>query len=64
MHEVIQDKVPVSCSGLFIYLILRHILHNDYKYNKNLEKFPLKQILSNWNSLSIHLKSTDEEEEF
>ena len=46
------------------------IRHNDYIYinkpaNKNcLESFPLKQIVSNLNALSIDLKSTGEEEEF
>ena len=46
------------------------IRNNDYNYiNKasvksNLDKFPLKQILSTWNSLSIDLKSTGEKEEF
>ena len=44
--------------------------HNDYNFvNKPaiksyLEKFPYKQILSNWNSLSIDLKSTADEDAF
>ena len=38
--------------------------HNDYNYQnvpavrKNLENFPLKQIIFNWNFLSLDLKAT------
>ena len=44
--------------------------HNDYNYlnlpanKKCLENFPLKQIIFNWNSLSLELKSTAEPLEF
>ena len=44
--------------------------HNDYHYlnepaiEKCLENFPLKQIIFNWNALSIELKSTAELAEF
>ena len=44
--------------------------HNDYNYvnkpvvNKYLEKFSYKKIISNWNSLSIDLKSTAKYVEF
>jgi hypothetical protein len=44
--------------------------HNDYNFvNKPviksyLERFPYKQILSNWNSLSIDLRSSADEDPF
>ena len=44
--------------------------HNDYNYvnlpavKTYLEKFPYKKIITNWNSLSIDLKSTAEEIDF
>ena len=44
--------------------------HNDYNYQnepaikKSLEKFPLKQIIFNWNSLDIALKATADSSEF
>ena len=44
--------------------------HNDYNYlnnpaiKKNLENFPLKQIIFNWNALSVDLKSTADLAEF
>ena len=44
--------------------------HNDYNYNvepaikKCLEKFPLKQLIFNWNSLDIELKATGDLDEF
>ena len=44
--------------------------HNDYNYlnepaiKKNLENFPLKQIIFNWNALNIDLKSTADLAEF
>ena len=44
--------------------------HNDYNYlnepaiKRNLDKFPLKQIIFNWNALSVDLKSTAEITEF
>ena len=43
---------------------------NDYRYinkpapNKYLENFPCKQILSNWNSLDIDIKSTSDADTF
>ena len=73
MHQFKPDKLPASFSGIFTDIINSdelQIRHNDYNYvNKPaiksyLEKFPLKQIVSNWNSLSIDLKSTGEEDEF
>ena len=44
--------------------------HNDYNYDtlpavrKCLEKYPLKQIIFNWNSLSLELKATADALEF
>ena len=44
--------------------------HNDYNYlnlpatKKCLDNYPLKQIIFNWNSLSLELKSTAEPLEF
>ena len=44
--------------------------HSDYNYvinpaiKRNLETFPLKQILFNWNSLDLELKATADAEEF
>ena len=73
MHQYRHEKLPSSFSGLFSDVVNTDELqtrHNDYNYlnkpalKKYLEKFPLKQILTNWNSLSIDLKSTGDEEEF
>ena len=73
MHQYRHEKLPSSFSGLFSDLVNTDELqtrHNDYNYlnkpanKKYLEKFPLKQILTNWNSLNIDLKSTGEKEEF
>ena len=47
-----------------------HSRHNDYKYEnepavkRSLEKFPLKQMIFNWNSLDIELKATGDLSEF
>ena len=44
--------------------------HNDYNYQNQpaikgrLEKYPLKQIIFNWNRLDIDLKATGDIEEF
>ena len=73
MHQYRNGKLPVSFSGLFSDIINTDELqtrHNDYNYNnepairRNLESFPFKQIIFNWNSLNIDLKSTGDEEEF
>ena len=48
----------------------RPVSASDYNYNpvpatkKHLENFPLKQIIFNWNSLSLELKATSEPVEF
>ena len=73
MHQYRHEKLPASFSNLFTEITSTDELqsrHNSFNYiNKPavksyLEKFPLKQILSTWNSLSIDLKSTGEQEEF
>ena len=73
MHQYRHDKLPVSFTGIFQDIVNTgqvQIRHNDYNYvNKPavktiLENFPLKQILTNWNCLSIDLKATGEEEDF
>ena len=73
MHQYKNKKIPVSFSDIFTDITNTDELqtrHNDYNFvNKPaiksyLEKFPYKQFLSNWNSLSIDLKSTADETEF
>ena len=73
MHQYKNNKLPVSFSDTFTDITNtddRQTRHNDYNFvNKPalktyLEKFPYKQFLSNWNSLSIDLKSTADETEF
>ena len=73
MHQYRNEKLPVSFSGLFKDITSTEELqtrHNDYNYinkpanKKYLENFPYKKLVSNWNSLSIDLKSTAEKNEF
>ena len=73
MHKYRHGKVPVSFSGIFTDTKMTdemQSLHNDYNYlnepaiKKCLENFPLKQIIFNWNAMSIELKSTAELAEF
>ena len=73
MHQYRNDKLPVSFSGLFTDITSTEELqtrHNDYNYmnkparKKYLENFPYKKLVSNWNSLSIDLKSTADKDEF
>ena len=67
MHQYKNRKLPVSFSNMFLFTDITNAdelqtRHNDYNYiiypaiRKNLETFPLKQILFNWNSLDIELK--------
>ena len=71
MHQ--EKKLPVSFSNIFTDIKNADELqtrHNDYNYmiypaiKKCLETFPLRQILFNWNSLDIDLKSTADAAEF
>ena len=73
MHQYRNNKLPTSFSNIFADIICTDQLqtrHNDYNYvnkpavNKHLENFPYKKIVSNWNSLSIDLKSTAEYVDF
>ena len=73
MHQYRHEKLPASFAGLFTEIISsdeKQSRHNQFNYvnipskKSYLEKYPLKQILSNWNSLSIDLKSTGEHDEF
>ena len=73
MHKYRHEKLPASFAGTFTDTIMTDELqarHNDYNYlnepaiKKNLENFPLKQIMFNWNALSIDLKSTADFAEF
>ena len=73
MHKYRHEKLPASFAGTFTDTIMTDELqsrHNDYNYlnepaiKKCLEKFPLKQIIFNWNALSIDLKSTADLVEF
>ena len=73
MHKYRHNKLPTSFSGIFTDTTMTELMnsrHNDYNYQnlpaikKVLENFPLKQIIFNWNSLSLELKSTADPMEF
>ena len=73
MHQYRHDKLPPSFSGIFTETTMsdaRQSRHNDYNYQNKpavkvqLEKFPLKQIIFNWNRLDIDLKATGDIEDF
>ena len=73
MHQYRNNKLPVSFSDLFTEITCtdeRQTRHNDYNYMNTpatktyLESFPYKKFVSNWNSLSIDLKSTADAAEF
>ena len=73
MHKYRHNKLPTSFSGIFTDTIMTDAMqsrHNDYNYinipaiRKGLENFPYKKIISNWNSLSLELKSTADAQEF
>ena len=73
IHQYRNNKLPISFSGLFTEITETDELQtrdNDYNYynkaacKKYLETFPYKQMLSNWNSLNIDLKSTSDAETF
>ena len=67
MHKYRHNKLPTSFNGIFTEIMTTDMLqsrHNDYNYQnvpairKSLENFPLKQIIFNWNFLSLDLKAT------
>ena len=73
MHKYRHKKLPTSFSGIFIDTTTTDSIqsrHNDYNFQnfpairKNLENFPLKQIIFNWNFLSLDLKATADPIEF
>ena len=73
MHKYRHDKLPASFSGIFSETSMTDEIqsrHNDYNYlnepaiKRNLDNFPLKQIIFNWNALSVDLKATAEFTEF
>ena len=64
MHQFRNNKLPISFSNTFADIISTDILqtrHNGYNY-VNIPA--VKKIITDWNSLSIDLKSTAEEIEF
>ena len=73
MHQYRNKKLPLSFSDIFIDITCSDELqtrHNDYNFvnkpatKKYLENFPYKQFVSNWNHLSIDLKSTADATDF
>ena len=73
MHKYRHKKLPKSFTGIFTDTMMTDMMqsrHNDYNYQnvpavrKNLENFPLKQIIFNWNFLSLDLKATADPLEF
>ena len=73
MHKYRNKKLPESFSNKFTEITCTDELqtrHDDYNYvnnlsvKRNLESFPFKKIINTWNSLTIDLKATAEEEEF
>ena len=73
MHKYRHNKLPTSFFGMFNDTAMTDGMqsrHNDYNYqnlpaiNKGLESFPLKQMIFNWNSLSLELKATADPTEF
>ena len=73
MHKYRNKKLPSSFEGIFqdsSDTEGTQNRHNDYNYDtlpatkKYLENFPLKQIIFNWNSLSLDLKATADPVEF
>ena len=73
MHQYRHNKLPDSFSGIFTDTSMTNNMqsrHNDYNYlnlpasKKCLENFPLKQIIFNWNRLSLELKATADPTEF
>ena len=67
MHQYRHNKLPTSFTGMFTDTMTTDTIqsrHSDYNYlnipaiRKSLENFPLKQIIFNWNFLSLDLKAT------
>ena len=73
MHKYRHGKLPVSFPGMFTETTMTDDIqsrHNDYNYQclpalrRQLENFPLKKIIFNWNTLSLDLKATADFSEF
>ena len=73
VHQYRHKKLPPSFDGMFTEITEDNLLstrHNDYNFvnlpaiKKYLEQFPIKKLLSNWNFLSLELKSTSDSLEF
>ena len=74
MHQYRNKKLPTSFLNIFSDAsntnLTHYNRHTDYNYDtqpairKPLENFPLKQIIFNWNSLTIELKATADPLEF
>ena len=73
MHQYKNKKLPTSFSDTYKDITNTDELqtrHNDYNFvinpaiRRNLETFPLRQILYNWNALDLELKATADADEF
>ena len=73
MHQYKNKKLPTSFSDTYTDITNTDELqtrHNDYNFfinpaiKRNLETFPLRQILYNWNALDLELKATADADEF
>ena len=73
VHQYRNNKLPISFSDKFTDITDTDELQtrqNDYNYvnipatKKYLENFPYKQMLFNWNSLNIDIKSTSDANSF
>ena len=73
MHQYRHKKLQESFDNMFSELTVSDELqtrHNDYKYinkpaiKKNLENFPTKMVVFNWNHLNVDLKVTADYLEF
>ena len=73
VHQYRNNKLPASFSNIFQDITSTDELqtrHNDYNYKnlpaikKYLQNYPYRKMLSDWNSLSIELKSTADAKEF
>ena len=72
MHQYKNKKLPTSFSDIYTDITITDELqtrHNDYNFvinpaiKRNLETFPLRQILYNWNALDLELKATADADE-
>ena len=73
MNQYRNKKLPESFLNIFTDITCTDDVqtrHNDYNYlnkpalKRNLESFPLKCLISTWNSLEIDIKATAEQDDF